>query len=364
MKSEIRNFLKLYLTKGIGYKFLNEFYSTLGTFEGNLEELLKEFAGLKKLRKEKLKPLLAKVKETAPLLEEILKLLNLYGVEVIPFYDNRFPKELNKLQPAAALFVYGTFNNSKGFAIVGTRRATKEGKEKSFQFASEMAKENFLIVSGGAYGVDRSAHEGALSVNGKTALVLGGGIFRFLQKEKKFAETIRDFGGFVVSQFHPFMEPSKWSFPQRNALIAVLSSYGVLVVEAPSKSGALITAEYALRLGKKLYSYLGCTYNPNYKGNIELISSCRAKLVVDPKELLKELSTSKEAKIEEPPTGAKKDINTSEENRLLKLLKERPRNFDELLALTGISQMELTSQLTELELEGKITQEGGFFKVL
>jgi len=364
MKSEIRNFLKLYLTKGVGYRFLKEFYNALGTFEGNLEELLKEFSGLRKLKKEKVKALLVKVKETTPLLVETLKFLDLYGVEVIPFYDSRFPKELNKLQPAAALFVYGTFNRTDGFAVVGTRRATKEGKKKSFLFAKELAKSGFLIVSGGAYGIDRSAHEGALSVKGKTALVLGGGIFRFLQKEREFAETIKALGGFVVSQFHPFIKPSKWSFPQRNALIAALSPHGVLVVEAPSKSGALITAEYALKLGRNLYSYLGCTQNPNYKGNIELISSCRAKLVIEPKELLKELSTVKGTKIKEPPTGVERNINTSEENRLLKLLREKPRTFDELLALGGLSQIELTSQLTELELEGKITQEGGYFKVL
>jgi len=364
MNPSLRNFLKLYLTRGIGFKFLNGFYKTAETFEGDIEELLLKFGERKKLPKEKVKLLLERVREGEKALKEVEKLIDLYGVEVVPFYDNRFPKELNQLQKVSALFVLGNFDYQKGFAIVGTRRATAEGKEKAFQFAKELAKEDYLIVSGGAYGIDKKAHEGALSVGGRTALVLGEGLFRFLKREQKFAEKITSLGGFVVSQFPPFLEASKWTFPQRNALISSLSPYGVLVVEAPSQSGALITADYSLRLGRKVYTYLGCTSNPNYRGNIELISTCKGKLVLEPSELLKLLSSERKEGRKIPDKRIQNTETIDGKEKLLLLLEEKPRTFDELLILSNLSEEELTFRLTELELDGKITQEGGFFKAL
>ena len=175
----------------------------------------------------------------------------------MPFYDRDFPSELNEYTNVPALFILGNFDFSKGFSIVGTRKAGVEGKVKAYEFGKELASNGFTVVSGGAEGIDTQAHLGALS-SGKTAVVLGEGLYHYLRRKEVFAKKVLDSGGFIVSQFHPFEKGGKWSFPVRNALIAYFGLYGTLIVEAPKKSGALITADYALKMGRELFVYLNC----------------------------------------------------------------------------------------------------------
>ncbi len=367
MNSESENLLILYLTGGVGDKFLRRFYREVGTFKGDLRELLERFAEKLNIDGEKRKRLTESV--FSNLDEKLRKVeeLESLGVEIIPFYSERFPKEVETLGVGISLlFCLGGCENLEGFSIVGTRRATVEGLMKAYTFAAALAERRITVVSGGARGVDRKAHEGALAVGGKTGVVLGEGILSFLKRERRFAERVLKEGGFILSQFPPDFAPTKWSFPKRNALIAALGTLGTLVVEAPAKSGALITAEYALQLKRPLYAYLGCTSNPNYAGNLSLIETCRTKLVVNPDRLLGHLKTPK-AEHEQKPRASEREEKpqkeTSERKKLLGLLSE-PKTFDELLALSELGEEKLLELLTELELEGKILSEGGFYRFI
>ena len=353
MNPELENFLKLYTVRGIGFKFLKRFYETFGTFGGNLEEKLKLFAERENLSPKRLEEILKSLEGNREfkLLKEFVKT---YRVKVIPFYDEEFPGEVLNLGISfPALFVVGNFDPSRGFSIVGTRNADLDGRVKAFSFGASLASEGYTVISGGAMGIDLQAHKGALSVGGKTGVIVGEGLYTYIKKNRGFAEEVLQKGGFILSQFPPFSGASKWTFPQRNALIAYYGFFGTLVVQAPEKSGALITADYAKRLGRNLYAYIGCTSNPRFGGCVRLVESCDAKLVSSPERLLEFLGFEKK----ETPAEGGEDI-------LEKLLKERPRTFDELLAKSGLDEAELTEKLLEMELEGKIVQEGGYYKYL
>jgi len=399
MEQGLKNFLILYLTRGVGSKFLKDFYRTVGGFEGDLKTLLDLYFEKKNIPDRK------RVKLTREVLEEkeerlrIIERLITNGVEIVPFYHPRFPVSVSLTGvDIAVLFCKGNCDNLYGFSIVGTRGASLEGKLKAREFASKLAMEGITVVSGGANGVDKAAHRGALKVGGKTGVILGEGIFSFLKRENRFAEEVLKEEGYILSQFPPTLLPAKWTFPQRNALIAALGTLGTLVVEAPIKSGALITARYAHKMGRRVYAYVGCTNNPTFAGNVKLLEEGLATLVTTPERLLQNLSTSSKGKentakvssidtnrpgrreeketqsvvedthlkrgTEEKETSSALEdtpVKTATE-KILEVLTRGAKTFDELLALTSLPEEELNQLLLELELEEKVIQEGGFYR--
>ena len=358
----LENFIKLSHIKGIGFKFLKGFYEKYGTFGENFEKNLSEFLK-EKTSPQKAEEILSHLRSEANF-KPIFDFLKLHKVEVIPLFDDRFPKELLELGiPIPALYVIGELS-ADGFSIVGTRKASTDGRFRAREFAAALASAGYTVISGGAEGIDRHAHEGALSVGGRTGVILGEGLYHFVRRNKDFVQKVLKNGGFILSQFDLFTQGAKWTFPLRNALIAYFGFYGTMVVEAPERSGALITADYALKLQRPLYTYLSCVHNPTFKGNLNLIKGCKARLVTEADELVELLRgvgikippQKVESKNITPESGGEKgDI-------LERFLKEKPRTFDELLALTDLSEDELLEKLTLLELEGKISQEGGFYR--
>lgn len=175
--------------------------------------------------------------------------------EVILWTDYRYPLALKQLIDAP-LFFYAKGDvgllSYPTLAIVGARKASSHGKQKAGEIAGELASLGLAIVSGMALGIDQSAHEGALAVQGKTIAVLGTGINIVYPKEhsalyQKIAEK-----GLLISEFSPFTKPLAENFPIRNRLITGISE-GVLIVEAALKSGSLITARLALEQNKNVY---------------------------------------------------------------------------------------------------------------
>ena len=341
---EVENFLKLATAKGVGFKFLQRFYSRYRTFGGNFEENLREF--LKDYPPSKAKAVVEHL-QREEFFKKLFTFLGTNGIEVIPFFGSEYPAQLLKWE-VPALYLMGELPD-RGFSIVGTRRAGAEGRKKARLFAQALAQNGFTVISGGASGIDLSAHLGAIEAGGKTGVVLGEGIYHFLKRHPAFAEKVLKGGGFILSQFSPFTAGARWTFPKRNALIAYFGNFGTLVVEAPEKSGALITADFARKMGRKVYAYIGCTSNPNYRGCVNLVSSGGAKLVVEPQNLLSDIS--------DRPLGE----NKNPAHPLERLIAERPRTLDELLALTSMGKGELTALLTQWELEGKVSYQGGFY---
>ena len=287
MDRELFNFLNLLSVRGVGYKFLYRFYETYGTFGENFGENLREFLKERLKKTQKVEEILTSLKREEGT-KGLIKFLETYRVRVIPFFHPLFPKGLEGKISASALFVLGDFDFSLGFSVVGTRKASKEGLERAFLFGQSLAERGYLVVSGGAVGIDTQAHKGALKA-GKSALVLGEGLYFFLKRKGRFAREILDSGGFILSQFLPFERGRKWTFPQRDITLAYLGLYGTLVVEAKERGGSLITASWAFKMGRPLYVYLPNEESPNYRGNLKLLGEGKGEPVLSPSGLLKRI---------------------------------------------------------------------------
>lgn len=180
------------------------------------------------------------------------------GIEILSFLNPAYPESLRNLQdPPLVLYKWGTAPlTEKVTAVVGTRRCSVYGKEVSFSFGKACAREEWVVVSGGAVGIDAAAHAGCLEGRGKTWAVLGTGVDRvFPAVNESLFSRIREEGA-LLSEY-PLGNPgTPWHFPRRNRIIAGLSQ-AVVVVEAPLKSGAMLTARLALEAGRDVWAVPG-----------------------------------------------------------------------------------------------------------
>jgi DNA processing protein len=221
------------------------------------------------------------------------------SILLISKQDARYPELLRTIEdPPRFLFVKGEYQASDNFAvaIVGTRHATQYGHQQAERLASELSRCGFTIISGLALGIDGAAHRGALSVEGRTIAVLGGGLLHiFPQEHRDLAENIATHG-MIISEYLPDQVPQRGMFPQRNRIISGLS-LGVLIIEAPSQSGALITATLATKQGRKVFAVPGRVDQETSHGCHQLIRD-GAVLVESVDDLLKHLNLS-----DKPPTS-------------------------------------------------------------
>ncbi len=190
--------------------------------------------------------------------EKIKKQLANTEITAFSIDDPNYPNLLKQItDPPWVLFVRGKLENIPSqleIGIVGTRKCSNYGKEVCIKLTTELAKQGIAIVSGLALGIDGFAHQAALDQNGLTIAVLGGGIDQptiYPPDHRNLAEKILHSGGAIVSEYPPGTEPTKYSFPARNRIIAGLTS-GTLVIEAPIQSGALITARRALDYNREV----------------------------------------------------------------------------------------------------------------
>lgn len=180
-----------------------------------------------------------------------------HNIELITIKDKEYPEKLKHIDnPPICLYILG--NNQilkqRSIAVIGSRECSDYGKTMSQAFSYLLAKNDIVVISGLAKGIDSFAHTGTIQAKGKTIAVIGTGIDLVYPKEnKKLMEQIITNGGTIISE-HPLgTKPNKENFPRRNRIIAGLSD-GVLVIEAKEKSGALITVDYALEQGKNVYA--------------------------------------------------------------------------------------------------------------
>ncbi|MEI0537801.1 DNA-processing protein DprA [Brachyspira pulli] len=195
-----------------------------------------------------------------------------YGIGILSLFDEDYPFNLKQIDnPPYILYYKGDLKKLRrnSIAIVGTREPTNESRKYSFELASKLSSLNISVVSGMAKGVDREAHLGAISSLVNTVAVLGNGIDTVypsenLQIYNKLVEK-----GIIVSEFEIGRKPDRMNFPRRNRIISGLS-YAVVMVEAASKSGALITVDYALNQGRDVYIAPYDEKNNAYFGNHKL----------------------------------------------------------------------------------------------
>jgi len=205
--------------------------------------------------------------------ENLADLCAKLDVKIVGFDDPEYPENLREIpNPPAILFVKGSTipKDRLSIGVVGTRKASGAGKHIAAEISEELARAGVTVVSGLAYGIDAAAHKGALDGKGRTIAVLGHGLDIVYPKSNSHLYDTIPSNGALVSEYPPGVEPKPWHFPERNRLIAGMS-LGLLVVEAGEKSGALITADWALKQGKPVMAVPGSVRSIACRGTNRLI---------------------------------------------------------------------------------------------
>lgn len=297
--------------------------------------------------------------------------LNKKKVRFLILIDSNYPSLLKQIQrPPFVLYVKGSVeilkqvqnNMEKTIAVVGTRKVTQYGRDVTELLTAELVSAGFTIVSGLAMGVDAVAHQTAIDNNGKTIAVLGCGVDCATPAENQnLYDQIIERGGCVVSELPLGHSPTKGSFPARNRIIAGLSQ-GVIVTEGAEDSGALITADYALSFGRRVFAVPGPITSQLSKGPYKLIQK-GAKLVTTAGDILKEFQISNiKSQIN---TNNQRTINniTKEEQEILELLENEPLHFDEIVRRSRLSSSQVGSILSIMEMKGFIKTDGSIFSI-
>jgi len=257
MHTELTNEILLTMVEGVGSLTFKRLYDHFGSCEAILStpaEQLQAVGGVGS----KIASQIASARKTHNV-EGLLELCRREKIEVLSQRDKRYPELLKLIHdPPQILYVKGTLTpqDELAFAVIGTRSMTPYGRKLATQLTRGLVQYGVTIISGLARGIDGVAHRAALEMQGRTIAVLGGGISRIYPKEHVgLAGRIIE-NGALISEYHPLMEPNKGTFPQRNRIVAGMS-IGVLVVEAPRKSGAMITARLAYEQGRELFAVPG-----------------------------------------------------------------------------------------------------------
>lgn len=268
------------------------------------------------------------------------------------FTDPNYPALLKQIcDPPGRLFYQGDLEALAGpcVAIVGTRRSTPQGEANAFHFAKSLAQAGICIVSGLAFGIDLAAHRGALEAKGRTIAVVAQSLKELRPHQHRiWAKKIVEEGGLVLSEKLPGIPCYKMDYLVRNRLISGLS-LGVLVVEAPIRSGAVNTACHALDQNRSVMALPGRLSDEQSQGSNRLIRD-GARLVSTALDVLEELGL--EGKLKKRP-----NLNALEE-KILKLLQENPKNVSALSEHFPSNPTGLYKSLLELEEKGLILQGG------
>ena len=285
-----------------------------------------------------------------------------FGVEIVTLADEGYPAQLRDTPGCPlVLYVKGSVRalSLPSVAMIGTRRATEYGLGVAERFSYDLAKASWSVVSGLALGIDAESHRGALDAQGTTVGVIGSGLDVFYPEENRpLARRIVENGGAVVSEF-PFGRPAdRTTFPIRNHVVAALAK-GTLAVEAPVRSGTLITAGIAADLGRTVMAVPGRVNDRMSAGCLQLIrdGAIAVRDVDDVIEALGALS----AGCESPPASEKgsvpaKDVDAPaysvEEAMIMLHVDEDGVSIDRLSAETGLPVSKVNSVVMTLRVKG------------
>lgn len=250
-------------------------------------------------------------------------------------------------------------------AIVGSRRPSPYGEAVAERLAADLAASGVVVVSGLALGIDAAAHAGALDAGGCTVAVLGTGVdIVYPRANAALAERILEGGGALVSRFPRGTPPRRAHFPMRNGVIAALSDV-VVVVEAAAASGALITAEAALTLGREVMAVPGSVFSPLSVGTHQLLRD-GAGLAQNARDVLAAAGATLQVLDDplRPPESLGVTPPRGADGLILHLSDTLPMTPAELARRLGLPLAEVVGRLAKLELEGRATRRGtGFVRL-
>lgn len=284
-------------------------------------------------------------------LEKALKL----NAKIIEYNSKDYPASVKNIKNSPpVLYIKGELGSPiKTIAIVGSRKATTYGLKVAYEVGFQLGQRKVTVVSGMAYGIDSSAHRGAIDAKGRTYAVLGCGVdITYPKQNKKLKEEIENSGA-LISEFPFSTDPLSMNFPVRNRIISAISD-GVIVVEASEKSGALLTADYALDQGKDVYAVPGSIYSELSRGTNQLIKS-GAIPYLNINDIY-----SKNPTVLQNSNLFKNTQLTDEEKIIINSIDDfTGKNLNEIIDKTGLKANKVMITLTELELKGLIEMING-----
>ena len=318
-------------------------------------------------------------------------------ISILTYGDAAYPRRLRNIpDPPMVLYYKGVlpdFEQQPVIGVVGTRKASGYGRNNARQMSEKIAACGGLVVSGGASGIDSEALEGALAAGAQTVAVLGCGVdVVYPRSNRKLFGRIEE-NGCLLSEYLPGTQPMPWQFPERNRIISGLSC-GVLVVEAPEKSGALITARDAFMQGRDVFAVPANIDILSCAGSNALLQDC-ASAVFSGWDVLKNYAPQYPGVVENRPTRTlytqleraearvaqerktpstdKKDIDnptvcaysdlenelSQEEKQIISCLSSTPKPVDEVIAQVGMPAGKVLGAITRLALRGVVINHPG-----
>ena len=278
-------------------------------------------------------------------------------VQVLTLLDEAYPKLLKQIDQAPpVLYIRGTLLPADDFAVamVGTRRISAYGQQITRDTSLYLAGHGLTIVSGLARGVDALAHQSALQAGGRTIAVLGSGADVIYPPEhRQLAEAIIE-NGAIISDYPLGTQPEGVNFPPRNRIISGLS-LATVVVEAGERSGALITADFAVEQGRDVFAVPGNILSPASKGTNRLIQK-GAYALVSPQDVLDLLELSQVVEYQAARQALPADTT---EAKILQSMGYEPVHVDEICNAVGLAVEKVTAALTMMELKGLVQHVGG-----
>lgn len=283
--------------------------------------------------------------------EAMMALLDKKGIRFLHFNAPGYPEALkNIFDPPPGIFIRGetTQEDSQAVAMVGSRKATRYGLASAAKLAGELAGAGVTVVSGMARGIDTAAHRGALESGGRTVAVLGCGLDVVYPRENSGLMEEIALRGALISEFPPGTGPQAWHFPVRNRIISGISR-GVVVVEAASRSGALITADFALDQGREVMAVPGNINSELSRGANRLIRQ-GARPVESAGDILEDLGLER---LFDPGESAPQAAGLNpEEEAVRRLIAAGPATLDEIIDRSGLPAQKVLVALTFLEMKG------------
>ena len=370
--------LTLELTPGLGLTTSTKLIDALGSPGAVVEAEASQLAEVDGLGRRRATTIRKAIEETIRerRVEDELAAVEAAGAWLLTREDEAFPKLLRYIpDPPSLLWVRGRLEegDAMSVAIVGSRRCTLYGREQADRFAGQLAEAGLTVVSGGAYGIDKAAHDGALAVRGRTLAVIGSGLGAPYPAPHRplFDRIVSEDAGAVISEFSMAAPPQRKNFHRRNRLISGLS-LGTLIVEAGRHSGALITARQCVEEhGRELMALPGRVDSPMSVECHRILREGWATLVTAPGDVLEAIgqspgiseattrSASNAASQDEPPNPAEGLFPDTLQSLLDAM--DAPRSIDELSAITGLDAARIRSELTVLQVRGRVVARGGLY---
>ena len=311
---------------------------------------------LRSLLDEKTLARLGKVRREGQV-DRVIARLDETGVRVVIRTDADYPERLTEIPaPPPVLYVRGDLlpADRHAVAIVGTRRMTAYGRDVTARIAAGLAEAGVTVVSGLALGIDGVAHRAALDAGGRTVGVMGCGVnVPYPAAHVRMADEMADRGA-VLSEYAPDRKPEAANFPARNRIISGLS-LGTVVIEAPERSGALITVSFALDHGREVFVVPGDVRSEMSAGCNALLRD-GARAVRSAEDILADLNLAgRHAPVAIQPALPLGDAERS----VLEVLRAGPMHIDEIAVALGQPVFQVATQLMMLELDGRVRNTGG-----